>query len=288
VDDAFAAGHLSRHIPGQKISQFFENPAFTPILTELVAKSAAPLAVVETDFAVDSSGFSSSRFERWFDHKYGVTRQKAVWVKVHCSVGVKTNVIAAVRILDKDAGDAPQFRPLVEKTREAFTVKEVSGDKAYASEENFQAAADAGGQGFIAFKATTTGAIGGLFEKAFHYFSFHRDEYMARYHKRSNVESTFSAVKRKLGDSLRSKTDVAMVNETLCKLLCFNLTCLIHEQEELGIAPIFWGETAKPEGPPSPAPVLLLPAPAPTPAPEPSAAVAAESPFRRSVMFMGA
>ena len=44
-------------------------------------------------------------------------------------------------------------------------------------------------------------------------------------------------MKRKFGDSLRSKTDVAMVNETLCKILCHNLVVLIHE---LGIDPVFW------------------------------------------------
>jgi hypothetical protein len=31
----------------------------------------------------------------------------------------------------------------------------------------------------------------------------------------------------------------AMVNEVLCKLLCHNLTCLIQEQETLGISLIF-------------------------------------------------
>lgn len=36
-------------------------------------------------------------------------------------------------------------------------------------------------------------------------------------------------------DSLRSKGDIAMVNETLCKLLCHNLVVLIHEIYELGI-----------------------------------------------------
>jgi hypothetical protein len=58
--------------------------------------------------------------------------------------------------------------------------------------------------------------------------------------ERSNVESTFSAIKRKFGDSVRSKTDVAMKNEVLCKILCHNLTCLIMEQEVLGIIPFFW------------------------------------------------
>jgi hypothetical protein len=52
--------------------------------------------------------------------------------------------------------------------------------------------------------------------------------------------STFSAVKREFGDAVRSKSDVAMVNEVLCKFLCHNLCCLIQEQEELGITPVFF------------------------------------------------
>jgi hypothetical protein len=43
---------------------------------------------------------------------------------------------------------------------------------------------------------------------------------------------------------VKSKTDTAMVNEVLCKFLAYNLCCLIHEQEELGIAPIFWKDEA--------------------------------------------
>ena len=100
-----------------------------------------------------------------------------------------------------------------------------------------------------------------MFEKAFHYFQFKRDEYMAHYHKRSNVESTFSAIKRKFGDSVRSRNDVAMVNEVLCKILCHNLCCLIQEQEELGIVPVFCSDAIEkapqPEPPPKVAPVPL-------------------------------
>lgn len=50
-------------------------------------------------------------------------------------------------------------------------------------------------------------------------------------------------MKRKFGDSLRSKTDVAMVNESLCNILCHNLVVLIHEMCELGIDPVFWPST---------------------------------------------
>jgi len=54
------------------------------------------------------------------------------------------------------------------------------------------------------------------------------------------VESTLLAIKRKFGDSVLSKTDTAIRNEVLCKILCHNLTCLIQEQETLGIVAIFW------------------------------------------------
>ena len=44
-----------------------------------------------------------------------------------------------------------------------------------------------------------------------------------------------------------SKTDTAMANEVLCKILCNNLSCRSMEQETLGIAPIFWKEEPQEE-----------------------------------------
>jgi hypothetical protein len=40
-------------------------------LYELIATSALPLKSVESDFAVNSSGFSSGQFMRWLDVKDG-------------------------------------------------------------------------------------------------------------------------------------------------------------------------------------------------------------------------
>ena len=247
--EAHERGFVTRPIPGAKVTAFFEDAYFTPILKELIAISASPLRAVERDFAIDSTGFASTRYETWYDHKYGVTRRKCLWVKAHIASGVKTNVVTAVRILDKDAADSPQFVPLVKETRRRFEIGEVSADAAYASYENCEAVAECGGTLYAAFKSNTTGAVGGLFEKAFHFFQFNRDEYQARYHKRSNIESTNSAVKRKFGDSVVSKTDAAMVNEVLCKLLCQNLTCLIQEQETLGIVPVFWQDEEEDDEP---------------------------------------
>jgi hypothetical protein len=51
-------------------------------------------------------------------------------------------------------------------------------------------------------------------------------------------------LKRKFGDAVRSKTDVAIRNEVLAKVLCHNLVVLVHEAHELGIKPGFSPEPA--------------------------------------------
>jgi len=247
LDDAFESGFLTRRINGMMAWQFLESKLLTPVLEQLITVSSLPLKAIETEFAVDSSGFSTSRFVRWFDEKYGATRTGREWVKCHLACGVKTHVVTAVKILDKDAADCPQFKPLVNGTAKNFTIKEVSADKAYLSAENVDAVFGHGGTPFIAFKSNSTGGAGGLFEKMFHYYSMNRDEFMSRYHKRSNVESVFSMVKAKFRDHVRSKTDVAQKNETLCKLLCHNLCCLIMSQLELGIETVFWNDKAAEE-----------------------------------------
>jgi transposase len=240
LQDAHDSGYLTRELHYNKVPNFFENADLTPYLKTLITQSAAPLAAIETDFAVDSTGFSSSKFVRWYDEKYGATRSGHDWVKVHIACGVKTHVVTAAAIYGRDANDSPILPELVRKTREKFAINEVSADKGYLSQENVEVIAALGGQAFIAPKSNTTGAVGGLFEKMFHYYQYKRDEFMAHYHKRSNVESAFSAIKRKFGDHIRARCPAAMVNESLAKLVCQNLTTVIMSQCELGIETEFW------------------------------------------------
>jgi hypothetical protein len=47
-------------------------------------------------------------------------------------------------------------------------------------------------------------------------------------------------IKAKFRDHVRSKTDIAMKNEVLCKIVCHNICCLIQEIHELGITAEFW------------------------------------------------
>jgi transposase len=69
--------------------------------------------------------------------------------------------------------------------------------------------------------------------------SFKREEFLLLYHKRSNVETTFSMIKAKFGERLRCKTETAQINEALCKVLCHNLCVVIQSVHELGIETSF-------------------------------------------------
>ncbi len=249
-------GLISASIGHSSVSRFMDGEEVEPILLRLIDESSLPLVEVEKDFAVDSTGFSVSKYIKWFDEKYNAERSGKDWVKVHAMCGVKTNVVTAVEIRSRGANDAPLFAPLLATTAKHFNVANVSADKAYSTVRNLEATVAAGAQPFIPFKSHATDAKGGVWEKMLAFYKLHRDDFLKEYHKRSNIETTFHMIKAKFGSNVRSKTQRAMRNEVLCKILCHNLCCLIQSQFELGIAPEFWRQESDDSTPePTPSPV---------------------------------
>lgn len=232
--DAHAKGFITKVPHFNSIFNYLENPALTPILQAMIVQSSLPLKEVEVDFAVDSSGFTTTRHQRWVDYKYG-RRVLKHWVKVHLMCGVKTNIVTAIEIKERSTNDATQLIPLVDVTRTNFTVHEVLADKGYTSVKNMDYVGAMGAVPYIPFRKGDTPKRGGTWANMFHYFALNREEFLSHYHKRSNVETTFSMIKAKFGGYLRSKTDTAMVNETLCKIICHNICVLIQEAHELGV-----------------------------------------------------
>lgn len=226
-------------------ARYLENPDLTPLLKNLIEQSATPLKAVETDFAVDSSGFASSVYDRWFDHKWGKMRREVKWIKTHLICGVKTHIVTSVEVHATETADSPQFTKLLDATSKTFTIKEVSADKAYSSKHILRAIDAVHGTPYIPFKSYSKGTQGhkpycGLWHKMWHFYSFNREAFLQHYHKRSNVESTFSMIKAKFGANVRSKSPTAQVNEVLCKILCHNICVLIQSIYELGLEPTFW------------------------------------------------
>ena len=247
---AHEKGYLSQLMHAVSIGAYLESDLITPILKSLIVQSGLPLRAVETVFAPDSTGFSSSRFVRWYDEKYGAERSGHDRAKAHAICGVRTNIVTAAEIHGRDAQGCPHFKPLVEATAQNFAVQTVTADKGYLGKENLEPVAGVGGTAYVPFKSNSVaGEAGTLWEKMFFFYNFKRDEFLKHYHQRSNAESTFSMVKAKFRDHVRSKTDVAMKNEVLCKFLCHN-SCVVHQsQVELGIEPVFWGDKPACDGP---------------------------------------
>jgi transposase len=231
-------------------SRALNRPEATRVLYQLLSMSAAPLAGLEDGGAVapDSTGVQTTSFGAWREEKHGEKRARK-WLKVHAMVGTKTHVILRAVVSEKNSGDSPEFEPMLRGVIEdGFHPNRVVADKGYLSADNYAVADALGVEALIPFKANTLTAevnqVRGVtkpesWNKAYHLFQANRAEFDRRYHARSNVESVFSALKRKFGENVRSKNTLAQVNEILCKLIAYNLTVLVHEMYENGIAPTF-------------------------------------------------
>ena len=244
VEDARDRGHISTAPYFNSVLRYIQSPDITPVIVDLIERSSAPLATVETEFAVDATGFATSRFARWFDHKWGKEMSKRQWVKAHAVVGVKTNIVTAIKITASNVNDTTAMPELLDTTSERFAVAEISADKAYLSEKNLRHAERMGAKPFIPFKSNTTGQGSPMWRRLHAQFVLQEEYFKAHYHKRSNVETTFSMVKGKFGDSVKAKSDTGQVNEVLLKFLCHNICVLIQEMYELGITSAF-GPTAQ-------------------------------------------
>ena|SRR5215212_8836972 len=154
--------------------------------------------------------------------------------------GVRTKMVTAVDISGWTANDTTYFVPLVQTTAAHFEIREVSAHKAYLSRKNLSAVEAVGGMPFVPFKSNTLEPTeAGTWAKMYHLFMHRREEFMERYHKRSNIETAYSMIKGKFGSALRSKSDTDLINEALCKVLCHNICVLVQAMHELGIEPAF-------------------------------------------------
>lgn len=226
------------------IGKMLNRSDITDTLQNLLVMSALPLKSIETTFAPDSSGFRVTGFNEYCKEKHG-TNKKHKWVKAHVLVGTKTNIVATARITEGEDNDCPHFVPMVtEAHNNGFDIKEIPADMGYSSRENYEMAQSIGATAYIPFKCNATDKARGslIWKKAYHYFQLNRDDFMAHYHQRSNVESVFNMIKMKFGDRLKSKKLKAQENELLCKLIAHNIVVLIHEMHELGINPSFTAE----------------------------------------------
>jgi transposase len=227
-------------------SRLLNRPEVTEILQDLLRETAFPLRGLEEGqiVAPDSTGMRSTSFGAWRGYRFGEQREHN-WLKVHAIVGTKTHIIIGAIVTNEHGADSPQFADLLRRVLDSgFKPSAVVADKGYLSKANLTLAREHGIEPFIPMKSNSRNRVGHnpsppAWRRLYHLFQANREYFDRIYHQRSNVETVFSAIKRKFGENVRSRKPIAQINEVLCKLIAYNLTVLIHEMYESGIAPQF-------------------------------------------------
>ena len=232
-------GMLAR-VPNYSVpSRFFNRPQAPVLLLGLIERSGSVLRDIEDggSVAIDSSGFCTTCRGAYCTEMHEPTRRHR-WVKAHLAIGVKTHIVLSVVITDEHGADSPQFGPLLRRVADlGHSPSNVVADKAYLARENFAIADALGIDPYIPFKVNSRGLAKGspMWTRKYHEFMSKRDEFDRRYHQRSNVEATFSAIKRKLGEPLLSRTQLSRMSELLTKILAYNVGVVIQQSHLHGL-----------------------------------------------------
>jgi len=233
-------GYIEQAPHFNTVLNYFKDKRIRLILKQLILIAGLPLAQFEDVVAVDASGFGTSLYSKWLSVREHAGKRKD-YRKVHISTGVKTNVVTAIEVSEGARHDSPYFEGLVRITSSNFSIKQVLADMGYTSKTNMNVADELGIVPLIPFKKNATGRARGslMWKKMYAYYTEHYDEFMKYYHLRSNVESTFSMVKRKFGTRVRTKNGVSQDNEILCIFLCHNIVQVIKAVFDFGLFPDF-------------------------------------------------
>ena len=232
------AGYISEVCHFNTLLNYFGETRMKYVLDYLITLSALPLKNVEDTFAIDATGFGTKRFDRWVHDKYEVKSiDQGKFVKAHVTCGTKTNIVIKAEITPGNVHDNTQFEDLFKATALNFNITDFCADKGYLARDNMKLVDEYGATLYVPFKKGSTAKRRGspTWNRMFKEFTLNRFEFDRHYHRRSNVETTFSMIKGKFGEFCKSKYMLTQTNEILCKILAHNITCLIHEVLELKI-----------------------------------------------------
>lgn len=235
---AQGAGYISMVPHYNTLTEFLGCKATYDLLSKMLTISALPLRKLEDQFSLDSSGFGSYQYERWQRVRWGSKKGWRNYLKGHILIGTRTNIICNCEITPGNFSDARQVPSLIIKAGANFDIKEISGDKGYASKLIFRIVQSIGALPYIPFKHTTkepTENSPEIWNQMFLMFRDRQEEFKKHYHRRSNVETTFAMVKTRLGEFLKCKEFDAQRSELMMKFICHNICCLIQEMYENGI-----------------------------------------------------
>ena len=127
--------------------------------------------------------------------------------------------------------EVTQLEKLIESL---WDLGNVYADSGYLSVNNCWVIKEKGGTPYIRPKKTTTGIRnnGRAFTEMIERYKENKEEWMRKYHQRSNIEAVFKFLKRRLGGSVTSIKRQIQHTEIALKIIVYNLMILVRKRIE--------------------------------------------------------
>ena len=141
---------------------------------------------------------------------------------------MKHRAIVSFHFTRTNVHEVTQLEKLLESL---YDLGDVYADSGYLSVNNCWVIVMKGGVPFIRPKKTTTGKNKheNPFTEMIERYDQNKEEWMKKYHQRSNIEAVFSSLKRRLGGFVTSIKRQIQHTEIALKIIVYNLMILVRK-----------------------------------------------------------